>query len=222
MKEFKVGIIVAMDKELELLKEHVSGLTCERKGANLYYVGSMMEVSVVILKCGIGKVNAAVGATEMLNIYRPQVIISTGVAGSLADNVKTLDIVVGERYAYHDVYCGSELEPGQVQDLPAVFLADEWLLGVVLKNCTGAHHGLIVSGDQFIEDVQPVIDMHHTALAVDMESTAIAHVCHLYGIPFASIRVISDSCSEANYEAFWKEAPQATFKQISKIISSFV
>lgn len=222
MKEFKVGIIVAMDKELELLKEHVSGLTCERQGANLYYVGTMMQVSVVILKCGIGKVNAAVGATELINRYRPQAIFSTGVAGSLADNVKALDIVIGERYAYHDVYCGSGMEPGQVQDLPAVFQADEWLLGVALKNCEGAHHGLIVSGDQFIEDVQPVIDMHPTGLAVDMESAAIAHVCYLYGVPFVSIRVISDSCSEANYEAFWREAPQATFKQIANIIASFV
>lgn len=221
MKEFKVGIIVAMDKELELLKEHVSGLTCERHGASLYYVGSMMQVSVVIMKCGIGKVNAAVGATEMLNLYRPQVIISTGVAGSLAENVKPMDIVVGERYAYHDVYCGSGLEAGQVQDLPAVFLADKWLLNVVLKNCTVAHHGLIVSGDQFIEDVQPVIDMHPKALAVDMESTAIAHVCHLYGVPFVSMRVISDSCSEGGYDSFWREAPHATFRQIANIIASF-
>lgn len=221
MREFKVGIIVAMEKELEQLKLHVHDLTCERRGVNFFYVGMMGQVSVVILKCGIGKVNAAVGITEMLDCYRPQVVISTGVAGSLADNVKLLDIVVGERYAYHDVYCGKGLEPGQVQDLPPVFMADEWLLGVVLKACPAAHHGLIASGDQFVEDVQPVIDIHPTALAVDMESAAIAHVCHLYRVPFVSVRVISDSCSEGDYEKFWQEAPQATFKQIANIISSF-
>ncbi|MBQ9093207.1 MAG: 5'-methylthioadenosine/adenosylhomocysteine nucleosidase [Prevotella sp.] len=221
MKEFKVGIIVAMEKELEQLKQHVSNLSCEHKGANLYYVGTMGEVSVVIQKCGIGKVNAAVGVTEMLNTYRPAVVLSTGVAGSLADNVKPLDSVVGERYAYHDVYCGEGLEPGQVQGLPAVFQADEWLLGVVLKACPIAHHGLIVSGDQFVSDVQPVIDKHPTAIAVDMESVAIAHVCHLYHVPMVSVRVISDSCSEGDYFAFWRVAAQTSFRQLANIIREF-
>lgn len=222
MREFKVGIIVAMDKELELLKEQCSGIVCERRGTNLYYVGTMCQVSVVILKCGIGKVNAAVGAVEMLGSYRPQIVISTGVAGSLAENIRPLDIVVGDRYAYHDVYCGEGMEPGQVQGLPAVFRADEWLLGVVLKACPGCHHGLLVSGDQFIDDAQPVIDLHPTALAVDMESAAIAHVCHLYGVPFVSMRVISDSCSEGGYADFWKEAPKATFEKVANIVASFL
>lgn len=221
MREFKVGIIVAMEKELEQLKLNASKLTCERRGTNLYYAGEIGNVSVVILKCGIGKVNAAVGVTEMLDCYRPQIVLSTGVAGSLADNVKPLDIVVGERYAYHDVYCGEGLEPGQVQGLPAVFKADDWLLGVVLKACANAHHGLIVSGDQFIEDVQPVIDKQPTALAVDMESAAIAHVCHLYRVPMVSIRIISDSCSEGDYDKFWREAADQSFKQLANIISSF-
>lgn len=221
MKEFKVGIIVAMEKELEQLKQHVSNLSCEQKGVNQYYVGTMGAVSVVILKCGIGKVNAAVGVTEMLNTYRPVIVLSTGVAGSLADNVKPLDIVVGERYAYHDVYCGEGLEPGQVQGLPAEFVADEWLLGVALKACPNAHHGLIVSGDQFVSDVQPVIDMHPTAIAVDMESVAIAHVCHLYHTPMVSVRVISDSCSEGDYDAFWQNAADASFRQLANIIREF-
>ena len=221
MKEFKVGIIVAMEKELEQLVQHVSLPKYERKGANVYCTGTMGAVSVVILKCGIGKVNAAVGVTEMLNCYHPAVVLSTGVAGSLTDNVKPLDIVVGERYAYHDVYCGEGMEPGQVQGLPPVFMADEWLLGVVLRACPSAHRGLVVSGDQFVSDVQPVVDKHPTAVAVDMESVAIAHVCHLYHVPMVSLRVISDSCSEDDYDSFWRNAADASFKQLANIIEQF-
>ena len=215
----KIGIIVAMDKELRQLRSLFS------------------DGNVLVEKCGIGKVNAALGAQRMINEFHPDAIISTGCAGGNGDDINVQDVVVSSELCYHDVYCGTAIDNttiyGQVQGLPARFLADPFLLSKAqhlipeqsspipagaptcgLSPITplgrrtlategtqehptplNIHSGLIVTGDWFVdtkEKMREIISHFPEAKAVDMESCAIAQTCYLNHVPFISFRIISD------------------------------
>ena len=133
----KIGIIVAMDKELNQLQSMLN------------------SGEVMVQKCGIGKVNAALGAQSMINEFKPDVIISSGCAGGNGDDINVQDIVVGAETTYHDVYCGLAIDDktiyGQVQGLPARYKADARLIEKAKALDTGGefkiHFGLTVTGD---------------------------------------------------------------------------
>ena len=155
----KIGMIVAMDKELQQLRP------------------LFPEDKVILQKSGIGKVNAAIQTVEMIRQYKPDVIISSGCAGGNGDDIHVQDVVVSTELAYHDVYCGTAIGHsvyGQVQGLPARFEADPYLLEKARQ--TGAKPGLIVTGDWFVdskEKMREIIGHFPEAKAVDMESAAI-------------------------------------------------
>ena len=181
----KIGIIVAMDKELRQLQE------------------VFKNSDVLVQKCGIGKVNAALGAQRMINEFHPDCIISSGCAGGNGDDINVQDIIVSKELCYHDVYCGKAIDDstvyGQVQGLPARYQADPELLRKALSLQTSdikLHQGLIVTGDWFVdskEKMREIIGHFPEAKAVDMESCAIAQTCYLEKVPFLSLRVISDT-----------------------------
>ena len=222
----KIGIIAAMRKELDLLLP----MLAERKEDTIdhltFCVGQLGSHEIVAMQCGIGKVNAAIGTVTMINHYSPELIINTGVAGGADSKVRVMDIVVGSRVAYHDVWCGPESELGAVQGLPLYYDAPVEILNIV-PQWPIIKKGLIVSGDQFIdnEEVLNGIKNHFPdAMAVDMESGAIAQVTHIYNVPFVSMRVVSDSPGASNdnttqYNDFWTDAPQHTFEVVKEIIS---
>ena len=160
----KIGIIVAMEKELRELQKVFSD-----------------DPRYVIMQCGIGKVNAAIGAAEMIRQHHPDAIISSGCAGGNGDNLKVQDVVVSTELAYHDVYCGEAVDGscvyGQVQGMPARFQADPNMLAVAKKLSTinsqiSTVFGLIVTGDWFVdsrEKMRQIIEKFPDARAVDME-----------------------------------------------------
>ncbi|MBQ0116002.1 MAG: 5'-methylthioadenosine/adenosylhomocysteine nucleosidase [Bacteroidales bacterium] len=223
----KIGIIVAMGKELELLlpmlenpaKEVIDGLS--------FHTGTVGGNVVVAMQSGIAKVNAAVGAVTMINNYHPDVVINSGVAGGADKSVNVMDIVVGERVAYHDVWCGPECPMGLVQGLPLYYEGCKTLLDK-LPVRDDIRRGLICTGDQFIdkmEQIEKIKGNFPEALAVDMESGAIAQVCELREVPFLSMRVISDSPGASHnntkqYTDFWEAAPKQTFEVVHKLILS--
>ena len=206
----KIGIIVAMDKELQQLRP------------------LFPEDKVILEKSGIGKVNAAIQTVEMIRQHRPDVIISSGCAGGNGDDVNIQDVVVSSQIAYHDVYCGKAIGQsvyGQVQGLPARFEADPHLLEVAIK--TGAKPGLIVTGDWFVdskEKMREIVGHFPEAKAVDMESAAIAQVCYIYKVPFISFRVISDiplrDTDASQYHNFWDTIAQNSFQVTKTFIES--
>ena len=225
----KIGMIVAMDKELKQLRP------------------LFPEDKVILQKSGIGKVNAAIQAVEMIRQYKPDVIISSGCAGGNGDDVNVQDVVVSSELAYHDVYCGTAIDSttvyGQVQGLPARFQADPYLL----KKATDISHsslhtphsslhtphspkivpGLIVTGDWFVdskEKMREIISHFPEAKAVDMESCAIAHTCYINKVPFISFRVISDiplrDTNAAMYHNFWDTIAENSFQVTKTFIES--
>ena len=222
----KIGIIVAMHKELELLLPLLQNSEESRMGGCEFHRGKVGRHDVIAMQCGIGKVNAAMGTLTLVNSFLPDFVINSGVAGGADPSVNVMDVVAGARVAYHDVWCGPESELGQVQGLPLYFEGAKRLLNLV-PDREGIHKGLICSGDQFIDTLDAVSRIKGNfpeALAVDMESGAIAQVCHLNKVPFLALRVISDSPGASHdntrqYLDFWADAPQETFNLVKDIIT---
>ena len=223
----KIGIIVAMDKELKQLQ-------------SLFTAGN-----VLVQKCGIGKVNAALGAQKMINEFHPDVIISSGCAGGNGDDVNVQDVVVSAELSYHDVYCGTAIDNttvyGQVQGLPARYQADPALLSraiaswpLAISQMSGTqspkpalHSGLIVTGDWFVDSkdkMREIISHFPEAKAVDMESCAIAQTCYINNVPFISFRVISDiplrDTNASQYHNFWETIAENSFQVTKTFVES--
>ena len=214
----KIGVIVAMDKELQQL-QHLFD-----------------NNHVIVEKCGIGKVNAAIGTAEMIRRHRPDVIISSGCAGGNGDDINVQDVVVGREIAYHDVYCGTAIDGstvyGQVQGMPARFQADPMLLEKARElslttHQLSLHEGLTVTGDWFVdskEKMREIIGKFPEAKAVDMESAAIAQACHIFNIPFISFRIISDiplrDTDASMYHNFWSTIAENSFQITRNFIES--
>lgn len=221
-----IGIIVAMGKELSLLLEHVERpQRCDVDGY-VIYTGRVGEREVAVMQCGIGKVNAALGARALIEQFHPSLVINSGVAGGTGSDAGILDIVVASQIAYHDVWCGPGTEWGEAAGCPRFFGCGVDAEAFAAE--IGAKCGLIASGDIFVsraEDVERILALYPQAKAVDMESGAIAQVCHLKGVPMVSLRVVSDTPGQADnisqYENFWNDAPQGTFAAVSRLIEHY-
>lgn len=212
----KIGIIVAMDKELRQLQQLFS------------------DGNVRVEKCGIGKVNAALGAQRMINEFHPDCIISSGCAGGNGDDINVQDVVISAELCYHDVYCGRAIDDttiyGQVQGLPARFQADPYLLNKAINLQTtdiALHPGLIVTGDWFVDSkdkMREIVGHFPEAKAVDMESCAIAQTCYINKVPFISFRVISDvplrDTNASQYHNFWDTIAEHSFQVTKTFVES--
>lgn len=216
-----IGIITAMSSEQKQLAAQLTDKTELSIAPYTYIKGRIRGNSVVLMQCGIGKVNAAAGCVELIRNFHPDCVISTGVAGGIDTCLRVMDVVVSRQTVYHDVWCGDGNEYGQVQGLPARFDSNEVLYrtALALDTETRIHGGLICTGDKFISE-RAVLDHIKSnfpdGLAVDMESAAIAQVCHLFSTPFISFRIISDCPvhGEENfsqYVNFWEEMADRSF-----------
>jgi adenosylhomocysteine nucleosidase len=160
-----------------------------------FHCGFIGDNTVVAMQCGIGKVNAAIGSVTLINNFNLDLVINTGVAGGADKSINIMDIVIGTRIAYHDVWCGPESPWGEVQGLPLYYKSDKAITDKIPTE-SNIKRGLICSGDRFIdsiEEIDAIKAKFPEVLAVDMESAAIAQVCTIMKKPFLSLRVISDS-----------------------------
>lgn len=219
----KIAIIVAMDKEMSLLLPMLENAAIEIRDDITYHTGNIGSHHVAVAKCGIGKVNAALSATSLINAFAPELVINSGVAGGTGAGASVLDVVAADRVAYHDTWCGPGTDPGDADGCPRFFTPPSPVIEAAALSDT--IHGLICSGDRFIsraEEVEAIRNLYPDAVAVDMESAAIAHACHRRGVDFLSLRVISDTPGAADnisqYDNFWDKAPQSTFNTLIKLL----
>lgn len=217
MKYKIIGIICAMDIEMELIKSFIENPTCEIILNHEFLVGDYNDNKVVITKCGIGKVNAAMISLLLIEHYNPDLVFNSGIAGGYDKKLKTLDVVVAENLVYSDVDMTTDaftnLRYGQLQDFPLMFKTDD-AINQHIKNTsfqTNLHFGTIITGDQFVTDYKKtklLIDNHFqdlNVLACDMESCSIAHVCYITKTRLVVIRSISDIIGSSNgfdYQTF--------------------
>ena len=217
-----------MGSELEMLLPLVEDMKETSVNGYLIRRGRMGGNQVAIMQTGIGKVNAAVGAISLIDSFSPDLVVNTGIAGGTGQGAGILDVVIADRIGYHDVYCGPGNARGQVQGLPELFpcLGDKLVnLGAVSDN-PAVKRGLIASGDLFVstpEELKAVLAVQPEAMAVDMESGAIAQVCCLKEVPFLAIRVVSDTPGVENhheqYGSFFTIAPRSTFEVVRALLS---
>ncbi len=205
----KAGIIGAMKVEITLLLNAMKGFGEVKEvviGRNTFYEGNISGISVVLVQCGIGKVNAAISAQILISVFSVDFIINTGIAGSLSDNLKVLDIVISTDTLYHDFdVTGFGYPECTIPGMQtSVFLADKRLIELAVKAYTSGGFnqtiitGRIATGDVFVasKNLKHTITKKCKPLCVEMEGAAIGHTAFLNNIPFVIIRCISDTADE--------------------------
>lgn len=219
----KTGIIAAMNSERRQIENLLHETTHIEKGLFSYTEGKTGNNTAILMQCGIGKVNAAIGTVELIRQFHPDCIISTGVAGGIDSSLRLMDVVAAREIVYHDVWCGEGNAYGQVQGLPAFLPVNPVLYQCALSLPAEDHvkGGLICSGDKFVSGKKELDDIKGhfpDGLAVDMESGAIAQACYLYKVPFISFRIISDTPDKEDrdrfreYLNFWGEMADRSFQ----------
>ena len=219
-----------MDSELACMKRLFSKCIEQKDENNDFFIGKVGTHDVILTKSGIGKVCAAARALDLISQFRPDCIINTGLAGGIDIRTEVCDVVVGKEMVYHDVWCGEGCLPGQIDGYPLIFGSDEEMISKVLTEAdtlkTGRiYSGMICSGDRFItegKELQKIKENFPGGIAVDMESAAIAHICHMKKVPFLSLRIISDTPGKKDnieqYNNFWDIAPEQSFDIIKNLI----
>ncbi len=230
----RIGVIVAMDKEFAQLKTLLAEPREETRNRKAFTIGRIGANEIIMQQCGIGKVNSAIGAVEMIDNYHPDLVISSGVAGGADINLNVTEVVVSTECVYHDAYCGDECEFGQILGMPATFKTpNEYVAkAVAINNINDGKHphvhaGQIVSGEWFVDTKDKMRDIlahFPNATAVDMESCSIAQTCHIYSTPFISFRIISDvplkDTKAQQYFDFWATMAEGSFNVTKAFLES--
>ena len=227
-----IGIIAAMDSEIAAIKESMTDKTVETVSGIEFVNGILRGKSVVVAKCGIGKVFAAICAQTMILKYSPCLVINTGVGGTLTDKLSIGDIAIACDVVQHDMDTSPLGDPvGLVSGINIVhFPADPHAANLIAAaskslgiNCV---QGTVASGDQFIasKEKKAYIVENFGAIACEMEGAAIGHVCYVNDTPFAVIRAISDSADDSShmdYGEFLKIAAERSFKVVTKFVENY-
>ena len=218
-KKKKIGVIGAMEEEVEALRVKLENPEKLTKASMDFYSGTMNGHEVVIVRSGIGKVNAGICTQILADLFQVDVVINTGIAGSLNNDINIGDIVLSTDVLHHDMDAtGFGYPKGQIPQMKEFsFQADEGLRNIARDVCEEVNpeiqvfEGRIASGEQFVCDqgVKDNIVKEFSAYAVEMEGAAIGQAAALNGIPFLIIRAISDKADNSanmDYTAFEKLA----------------
>lgn len=214
-----IGIIGAMEVEVAELKDRMEEVRITRRASMEFYEGMLFGKKAVVVRSGVGKVNAGICAQILADEFSAEVIINTGIAGSLNNDVNIGDIVISTDLVHHDMDAtGFGYPKGQIPQIDMFsFQADEALRRLAVQVCREVNpeiqvfEGRIASGDQFVSDqaVKDRIVREFGAYATEMEGAAIGQAAVLNGIPFLVIRAISDKAdgsAHMDYAAFEREA----------------
>ncbi|NFW00755.1 5'-methylthioadenosine/S-adenosylhomocysteine nucleosidase [Staphylococcus aureus] len=225
-----IGIIGAMEEEVTILKNKLTQLSEISVAHVKFYTGILKDREVVITQSGIGKVNAAISTTLLINKFKPDIIINTGSAGDLDESLNVGDVLISDDVKYHDADATAfGYEYGQVPQMPVAFQSSKPLIEkvsqVVQQQQLTAKVGLIVSGDSFIGSVeqrQKIKKAFPNAMAVEMEATAIAQTCYQFNVPFVVVRAVSDLANgeaEMSFEAFLEKAAVSSSQTVEALVS---
>lgn len=214
-----IGIIGAMDEEVDILKDIMSIEKTVEKANLKFYVGKLENKNIVLVRCGIGKVNASLCTQILISEFKVNAVVNTGVAGALHDELNVSDIVISTDTLHHDfdtTVFGYEI--GIIPRMEtSIFKADDKLIDAAYRSSveTVKSHkvlkGRIVSGDVFVssKELKEKLVEKLGAYCTEMEGSAIGHTCFVNNIPFVIIRAMSDKAdgsADVTYEEFVQEA----------------
>ncbi len=213
-----IGIIGAMDIEINLINEKIENKQAKEINNVIYTSGTIGQNHVVTAVCGMGKVNAAICAQSMIFHYSPDIIINTGVAGGVSEELSICDIAIADSLYEHDLditplgYPLGYISGADITKIPADRKVVSVLLSCAERVITNkVITGVIVSGDQFINSAEKkaFLKEQFNACACEMEGAAIGHVCYMNNVAFAVIRAISDGAGDEahmDFDTFSKKA----------------
>ena len=226
-----IAIIGAMDEEVAMLKEKMTEVQVESRACMEFYKGKLEGKDTVVVRSGIGKVNAAMCAQILADRYAPSCIINTGIAGSLDARINIGDIVISTDALQHDMDARAfGYEAGQIPRVDTLsFPADETLVILAKECCSrvnpeiGTFTGRVVSGDQFIsdKDKKQWISETFSGMCTEMEGAAIAQVCYFNRIPFLILRAISDKADDSagvDYAVFEAQAIRHSVNLMTEMV----
>ncbi len=224
----RIAIIAAMDKEVALLLNLMPDHSEVEADGLKFRVGEISGKTISVAKCGIGKVNSAVNTYRLIKAFQPDLVINSGVAGSVDEQGKIGDVLVSDGIVYHDVWCGPGTLIGAADGFPQILTPDDSALKVLKRLGEGRddfHASLIATGDIFVsepEQVAAIKSKFPSAIGCDMESGAIAQTCMMTETPFIIVRVLSDRPGSGDniseYKNFWSIAPEKTFEIVEQLI----
>lgn len=214
-----------MDEEIAHLLQHITDQKTETVANCVFVEGILNGKHIVLLKSGIGKVNAAMATTIFHERYQPNTIINTGSAGGYSEQLNVGDVVVSKHVVHHDVDAtGFNYAYGQVPGMPKSYTADQHLIQLTLEALEELNipyaMGIIGTGDSFVDDSERVAFIRRQfpdLIAVEMEAAAVAQVCYQYETPFVIIRALSDIAGKESTVSFDEFLEQAA-KHASEIV----
>jgi adenosylhomocysteine nucleosidase len=228
-----LGIIGAMDEEVSKLKEVMEDVTISSKADMDFYKGKLSGKEVVVVRSGIGKVNAGICTQILVDDFKIDAVINTGIAGSLNANIDIGDIVLSTDALQHDMDAtGFGYDLGVIPRMAtSVFVADERLRRIAKEGCEKVNpdisvfEGRVVSGDQFVSDKakKDYILKNFDGFCTEMEGAAIAQAAYLNKIPFLIIRAISDKADDSateDYPTFEAKAISHSVKLVEEIVKN--
>ena len=227
-----IGIIGAMDQEIDDLKKEMKNPTVETKSSLDFWKGELCGKEVVLVRSGIGKVNATIASEILIETYKVDALINTGVAGSLDAAINIGDIVLSIDAVQHDMDVSGLGYPKSVipdQDC-SVFPADEKLRALAKSICQkvnpeiGVFEGRVASGDLFVSSKEAKDEIKEVtgAMCAEMEGGAIAHAAYLAKVPYLVIRAISDKAdgsAEMDYPSFQAQAIVHTVRLVTGMLA---
>ncbi|MGN0327919.1 MAG: 5'-methylthioadenosine/adenosylhomocysteine nucleosidase [Lachnospira sp.] len=227
-----IGIIGAMDEEVDQIVADMQVEREETKAMMTFKSGTLNGKDVVVVRSGIGKVNAAACTQILADDFNVDYVINTGIAGSLKAEINIADIVISSDVLHHDMDAtGFGYPLGQIPRMEVLsFKADDRLIKLAKEACgkvvpeVGTHVGRIVSGDQFISDknIKESIASNFEGYCTEMEGAAIAQTAYLNNIPFVILRAISDKADDSatmDYPTFEKQAINNSVKLIKELVA---
>lgn len=230
MNKEVIAIIGAMDEEIESIKPQMEDIKEQIISGFSFFTGKVAGKDVVLLQSGIGKVNAAISTTILMQHFSPSYVINTGSAGGANDNLNVGDVVISDKVCYHDVdVTAFDYALGQVPKMPEVFEADKDLVelaqGLECFKKLNTVTGLIASGDVFMNcpnKVKQANENFPTMQACEMEAAAIAQTCFRHETPFIIFRSLSDIAgkeSEISFPEYVKQAGVNSANMAIELIS---
>ncbi|MBM7605821.1 adenosylhomocysteine nucleosidase [Metabacillus crassostreae] len=228
----RIAIIGAMEEEVTILRDQLDNREQEVIANSEFTKGTYNGVEVVLLKSGIGKVNAALSTTLLLDRYKPDYVLNTGSAGGFHSSLNVGDVVISTEVRHNDVdVTAFGYEYGQVPGLPAAYVPDQKLVDIAVTKAEEISNiqvakGLIVTGDSFLNDpdkVEFIRSKFNDLYAGEMEAAAIAQVCHQFDVPFVVIRALSDIAgkeSNVSFDQFLDQAAKHSANLVLKIVEA--
>lgn len=227
-----VGIICAMELELQGLIDIIKTESTMEKSGTIFYKGKIGNTDVILVQCGIGKVSSAICTQMLIDFYSPDMIINSGVAGALSTDVTVGDVVIATAAVQHDFDCTAFGDPKGTLELLGKRMveipADEEISSKLYEAAkeldgTRVFRGIVATGDKFVSDSEERLSIgkEFSALACEMEGGAMAQVCYRARVPFAILRSISDDIGHnttVDFNEFKVMAAKKTVDVLSDIL----